>query len=91
MPRTARASAANVCYHVLNRGNNRACVFHQDGDFQAFVDLLSEAKLRHPMRILAYSVMPNHFHLALGPLEVILSGGNIDLESFFRSLESAWL
>ena len=91
MPRTARASAANVRCHVLNRGNNRACVFHQDGDFQAFVDLLSEAKLRHPMRILAYSVMPNHFHLALGPLEVILSGGNIDLESFFRSLEAAWL
>ena len=23
MPRTARASAANLCYHVLNRGNNR--------------------------------------------------------------------
>ena len=68
MPRTARASAANVCYHVLNRGNNRACVFHQDGDFQAFVDLLSEAKLRHPMRVLAYCVMPNHFHLALWPL-----------------------
>ena len=91
MPRTARASAANVRCHVLNRGNNRACVFHQDGDFQAFVYLLSEAKLRHPMRVLAYCVMLNHFHLALGPLGVILSGGNIDLESFSRSLEAAWL
>ena len=40
MPRTARASAANLCYHVLNRGNNRASVFHEDGDFNAFVDLL---------------------------------------------------
>ena len=68
MPRTARASAANVCYHVLNRGNNRARVFHKDGDFQAFVDLLSEAKLRRPMRVLAYCVMPNHFHLVLWPL-----------------------
>jgi len=35
MPLTERASAANVCYHVLNRGDDRACVFHQDGDFQA--------------------------------------------------------
>jgi putative transposase len=68
MPPTARASAANVCDHVLNRGNHRACVFHQDGDFQAFVDLLSEAKLRHPLRVLAYCGMPNHFHLALWPL-----------------------
>ncbi len=43
------------------------------------------------MRILAYCVMPNHFHLAIGPLEVILSGGSMDLESFSRSLEAAWL
>src|SRR5271157_566284 len=68
MPRTARASAANLCFHVLNRGNNRARVFHKDGDFDAFVGLLAEAKLRIPMRILAYCVLPNHFHLALWPL-----------------------
>ena len=30
MPRTARASQANYCYHVLNRGNARATVFHKD-------------------------------------------------------------
>ena len=64
LPRTARASAANLCYHVLNRGNNRVSIFHKDGDFNAFVDLLAEAKLRNPMRILAYCVLPNHFHLA---------------------------
>ncbi|MGO9600358.1 MAG: transposase [Isosphaeraceae bacterium] len=29
---------------------------------------MSEAKLRHPTRALAYCVMPNHFHLALWPL-----------------------
>ena len=68
MPRTARASAANLCYHVLNRGNHRASVFHKDGDFDAFVDLLAEAKLWNPMRILAYCVLSNHFHLALWPL-----------------------
>ncbi len=70
MPRTARASAANLCYHVLNRGNNRASVSHKDGDFDAFVDLLAEAKLRNPMRILAYRVLPNHFHLRSGPWEM---------------------
>jgi hypothetical protein len=40
MPCTARASAANSCYHVLNRGNHRAQVFHKDDDYQAFVNLL---------------------------------------------------
>ncbi len=67
MPRTALASAANYCYHVLNRGNNRARVFHKDGDFGAFAGLLAEAKLRHPTRILAYCLMPDHFHLAQWP------------------------
>lgn len=35
MPRTARASAAGFCYHVLNRGNARAEVFHKNEDFPA--------------------------------------------------------
>ena len=28
MPRTARASVGDYCYHVINRGNARAEVFH---------------------------------------------------------------
>ena len=67
MPRTARASAANVCYHVLNRGNARAEVFHKDADFAAFVDLMAEANERLPLRILAFALLPNHFHLVLWP------------------------
>jgi putative transposase len=69
MPRTARASLGNWCYHVLNRGNARAEVFHQAEDFDAFVDRFEPACERLPMRILAYCVMPNHFHLVLRPFE----------------------
>lgn len=67
MPRTARASVGGYCYHVLNRGNGRAKVFHAEGDYQAFVGLLSQASQRVPMRLLAYCLMPNHVHLALWP------------------------
>src|SRR5580692_313513 len=67
MPRTARAFAGGNCYHVLNRGNARRTVFHNDGDFVAFVDLMAAATHRVPMRILAYVVMPNHFHFVLWP------------------------
>lgn len=67
MPRTARASVGDYCYHVINRGNGRAEVFHADGDYQAFSGLLRQACERMPMRILAYCLMPNHFHLALWP------------------------
>ena len=65
MPRTARASVGDYCYHVINRGNGRAEVFHADGDYQAFVTLLSRGESeRMPMRLLAYCLMPNHFHLS---------------------------
>jgi putative transposase len=48
-------------------GNARAEVFHAEGDYQAFVTLLKQASERVPMRLLAYSLMPNHFHLAFWP------------------------
>src|SRR5271157_2038460 len=67
MPRTSRAPAGGYCYHVLNRGNARSRVFHKEGDFEAFVEIMAEASLRHPMRVLAYCLMPNHFHLILWP------------------------
>jgi len=67
MPRTARASVGDLCYHVINRGNAQSEVFHKAGDYQVFVELISLACERIPMRVLAYCVMPNHFHLALRP------------------------
>ncbi len=67
MARRARVSVGGLCYHVLNRGNGRAEVFHKDGDYAAFLKLLTAANERVPMRLLAYCLMPNHFHLVLRP------------------------
>ena len=67
MPRTGRVSAGSVCYHVLNRGNDRNRVFHENRDYDGFVELLTRAARRLPMRTLAYCLMPNHFHLVVWP------------------------
>jgi len=72
MPRTARASEGGVVYHVLNRGNGRQAVFHDDGDYAAFLSLVaaaSEGRKVPPVRVLAACLMPNHFHLVLWPRE----------------------
>ena len=53
---------------MINRGNARARVFHDETDYRGFVKLLSAANERLPMRLLAYCLMPNHFHLVLWPL-----------------------
>src|SRR5262249_22536636 len=67
MPRNPRASQGGYCYHVLNRGNGRRTIFHKDSDFAAFVKLLRQAGARTSVRLLAYCLMPNHFHLTLWP------------------------
>ena len=43
MGRIARAIQPGHCYHVLNRGNGRACVFRKDEDYAAFIELMRQA------------------------------------------------
>lgn len=52
---------------MINRGNDRAKVFHDDADYQGFLELLERAREHTPMRVLGYCLMPNHFHLVLWP------------------------
>ena len=68
VPRTARASCGGVCYHAMNRGNAKATLFHDDHDYQHFEKLLRGACARIPMRLLAWCLMPNHFHVLLWPV-----------------------
>jgi len=67
MGRTLRIAEGNFVYHVLNRGNARRTFLHKAADFAALVRVLAEAKEQVPMRILAYCLLPNHWHLLLWP------------------------
>jgi putative transposase len=51
----------------MNRGNERAQVFHDEDDYHAFVQLLRQACARVPMRLIGFCLMPNHFHCVLWP------------------------
>lgn len=67
MPRTARNAPGGMVYHVLNRAVARLPLFEKEADYEAFERVLEEAHLRFPIRILAYCVMPNHWHFVLWP------------------------
>jgi len=67
MPRRARSIEGGYAYHVLNRANAQATLFRKDADYEAFERILEEACEREPLRILAYCVMPNHWHLVVWP------------------------
>src|SRR5262245_39966713 len=67
MPRTARASVGGSWYHALNRGNQRAAVFHKPGDYDAFVEAIIDARNKVLVDVLGFCLMPNHFHVVLRP------------------------
>ena len=67
MPRTARAIVANYCYHVINRGNRKATVFHEPADYEQFLALIARAQMRLHLPIQALCLMPNHVHLVVRP------------------------
>jgi len=67
MPRAARVAPGGMLFHVLNRGNDGRTIFEDDGDYEAFLRLFGETQQVAPMRLLAYCLMPNHWHLLLWP------------------------
>lgn len=68
MPRIARGLVDGFVYHILNRGNGKQQVFHKNQDYKAFINLMREAKDRYPVKVFAYCLMPNHFHMILMPV-----------------------
>jgi putative transposase len=67
MSRPLRVDVGGYVYHALNRASARATLFEEPDDYQSFEQVLYEAHLRTGMRILAYCLMPNHWHLVLWP------------------------
>jgi len=58
-----------LVYHALNRAAARLPLFHKRQDYDAFERVMAEALVARPTRLLAYCLMPNHWHLALWPRE----------------------
>ncbi len=67
MGRALRAAAGGLIYHALNRANGRRTLFDKPADYEAFERVLAEGQAEHPVPLLAYCVMPNHWHLVLAP------------------------
>ena len=60
----------NGYYHIYNRGAGKGEIFLVDQDYKVFIHFLekyldpkSERTLASEVKLLAYCLMPNHFHL----------------------------
>ena len=52
----------NEIYHIFNRGNNQGLIFFEEKNYSFFLSKI-EKELIPYCDILAYCLMPNHYHL----------------------------
>ncbi len=73
MARPIRIEIPGGWYHVMARGNERRAIFRDDHDRQRFVELLAEWVERFGLRLHAWVLMDNHYHLLVETPEANLS------------------
>lgn len=63
MSRPLRIEYAGAWYHVMNRGRRGENIFFEESDHELFLTLLRETSEMFDLRVSAYCLMPNHYHL----------------------------
>lgn len=65
MKRRKRWRNAQGDYHAFNRGARKLRIFADDDDRRYFLRLLALTARKHAVRVLAWCLMDNHYHLSL--------------------------
>ncbi|MFA5063336.1 MAG: transposase [Candidatus Omnitrophota bacterium] len=65
MPRTARVTIENGCYHIITRGNQKQKVFVEHRDYEKYLSLLARYKKKYRFKLYCFCLMPNHVHLVI--------------------------
>ena len=63
MPRKKREESPTGVYHWIARGMNKKDLFHRQGDYERFRELILEYKTAFSIAIYHYCFMTNHVHL----------------------------
>ena len=82
MGRSRKHSTAGL-YHVVSRGVGGQIIFEDDSDRRHFLALLKRASTEHDVKIAAWCLMDNHFHL-------IVMANLDDLSSAMRWLKGRY-
>jgi len=71
-------------YHIILRSVNQHLIFEEDSDYQKFLYILSDCKMKYDIKVYAYCLMDNHIH-------ILLNSPPNKLAAFFRSLETRFV
>jgi len=66
MPRREIKFYAGEYYHTYNRGNNQQNIFFERENYLFFLRRMRKYLLPNGIVIVAYCLMPNHYHLVVG-------------------------
>ena len=73
MSRPLRIQYPDAWYHVMNRGRRGETIFSEKEDYSGFIDLLKEVVDVYNVRIGAYCLISNHYHLLIQTPDANLS------------------
>jgi putative transposase len=73
MARPLRIQYPGAYYHVMNRGNRREDIFLSDKDRKVFLDGLVDSCATYSIKLIAYVLLSNHFHLIVHTPQANLS------------------
>ncbi len=65
MSRPLRIEYPGAWYHVMNRGRRREAIFQSSRDYEMFITVLQEASEMWNLKVAAYCLLSNHYHLLL--------------------------
>ncbi len=84
MPRPSRMIYEEAFYHVFNRGVNKMPIFFDELDNKIFIKILRHEALEMNVRVFAYCLMPNHYHL-------FIQTKNANLNIFMQKLAGRYV
>ncbi len=83
MPRQARLDTPGLLHHIISRGLERRKLFQTTSDYNDFLHRIEISLRKSPNQVLAWALMPNHFHL-------LIRSGSGGITQFMRRLMSGY-
>ena len=81
MPSYPRMKSRTDIYHIMARGVSRCIIYEDDEDFEQFVKMLERQLAKQKVKLYAWCLMDNHYHL-------LVKGKMEDISVMMRALNS---